>query len=76
MPIKNKSMLRGHPWRMPHLTEIGSERYSFRLSWAVKSVRKIRIQFRRVTGIPNLEAVERIFCKILYRGLCKSRFGE
>ena len=26
IPIKNKSMLRGHPWRMPHLTEIGSER--------------------------------------------------
>ena len=26
MPIKSKSMLSGHRCRMPHLTEIGSER--------------------------------------------------
>ena len=44
--IRNKSILSGQPWRMPHLTEIGSEREPLRLSWAVKSERKIRIQLR------------------------------
>ena len=26
IPIKNKSILSGHPWQMPHLMEIGLER--------------------------------------------------
>ena len=26
IPIKNRSMLSEHPWRIPHLTEMGLER--------------------------------------------------
>ena len=56
----NKSMLSGHPCRIPHLTGIESEREPFRLNLAERLERKILIQFRREAGIPNLEAVKRM----------------
>ena len=60
MPIKNKSMLSRHPCRMPHLNRIGVERVSLRLSLAERLEKNIWIQFIRVAGICNLEAVERM----------------
>ena len=56
----NKSMLSGHPCRIPHLTGIESEREPFRLNLEKRLERKILIQFRREAGISNLEAVEKI----------------
>ena len=41
IPIMNKSMLNGHPCRIPHLTEIESERELLRLSLAERLERKI-----------------------------------
>ena len=61
MPIRNKSMLSGHPWRMPHLTGMRSDREPLRFSWAERLLRKIWIHFNRISGIPNFEAVERIY---------------
>ena len=60
MPIKNRSILNGHPWRMPHLIGIGAEKVPLRLILAERLVRNILIQFIIVIGICSLEAVERM----------------